>query len=192
MDKLIGLWVVNGPFHASAPEAVEHLRGLGQKVWFYGGAGAIAAKDRSDNLRWPWIAWGRETDGFCWWNGLDWGRWESVGPGGSHCFYPGARFGVQGPLASLRLKALHRGMQDHAYLTLLTARAGRVRVDAILAGPLGAAGRPDWYQPGLRNAFGGADIQTSSAGPKPWSTADAATFRRLRAALGHAIEQKEG
>lgn len=191
MDKLIGLWVVNSPFHASAPEAVEHLRTCGQKVWFYGGAASISAVDRSDNLRWPWIAWGRETDGFCWWNGMDWGRWENVGNGGSHCFYPGARFGIQGPLASIRLKALHRGMQDHAYLTLLAKRAGRSAVDAIIAGPLGAHNRADWYELGARNKFGGADIQSAPTTPKAWSNVGWQTFRQVRESLAHAIEKNK-
>lgn len=193
MDKLIGLWVVNNHCHAAAPEAVAHLRACGQKVWFYGGAAPIAAPDRSDNLRWPWIAWGRETDGFCWWNGLSWGKWESVDLGGNHCFYPGARFGIRGPLASIRLKALHRGMQDHAYLTLLTARAGRPAVDAILAAPLGAQSRLDWYAAkNPQSSLGGADIESTFAAPKLWSKAGWQTFQQTREILALAIEKQKG
>ena len=187
MQDLIGLWVVNRGSHSEAPDAVANLRSRGQKVWFYGGAGPIAAADRVENLRWPWIAWGRETDGFCWWNGLGWGGWDNVGPGTNHCLYPGKRFGVNGPLASLRLKVLLRGMQDHAYLTLLTKKAGRPAVDAIVGRTVGAASREDWYQRHEKVEAGGADIITTSATAKPWNTAKGDAFAAARRLVAEAI-----
>ncbi|MDD4891856.1 MAG: DUF4091 domain-containing protein, partial [Phycisphaerae bacterium] len=165
-------------------------RGKGQKVWFYGGAGPIAAADRLDNRRWAWIAWGRETDGFCWWNAFGWGNWDKVDVGNNHCIYPGARFGIEGPLASLRLKVLHRGMQDHALLTLLTSKTGsRQAADEIVGRTIGARGREDWYQREEAVEAGGADILTTSKTARAWNTAAASAWQAARAELATAIER---
>ncbi|MCG3181267.1 MAG: hypothetical protein BIFFINMI_03646 [Phycisphaerae bacterium] len=188
--KDIGLWVVNRGSHSEAPDASAHVRKLGGAVWFYGGAGPIAAADRLDNLRWSWIAWGREADGFCWWNGIGFGSWEKVGPGTGHCIYPGQRFGIDGPLPSIRLKVLHRGQQDHAYLTVLTQRTGsRASADAILGQTIGASGREDWYQRGEGVEAGGADILAGSSTGKAWNTAGREVWANARARLAEAIEK---
>ncbi|MGQ9662411.1 MAG: hypothetical protein ACUVWX_08770 [Kiritimatiellia bacterium] len=192
MQDLIKLWVVNRSSHSQAPAEVAHLRARGACVWFYGGAGPILAPTRLDNLRWPWIAWGRDTDGFCWWNGLAWGSWDNVGNGTGHCFYPGRRFEIQGPLPSLRLKVLHRGIQDHAYLSLLTRQAGRQRADAVVGEHLGAACREDWYERGEPSEAGGADIQSGSRTEKVWNTAPPTAFEKTRRVLARAIEERQG
>jgi hypothetical protein len=189
MADVIQLWVVNRGCHSHAPDEVERLRRKGQEVWFYGGAGSFQAANRLDNLHWPWIAWGRQTDGFCWWNGVGWGSWEQPGGGGNYCFYPGARFGIEGPLASIRLKVLHRGMQDHAYLTLLTEKTGSRRAaDRVIAKTIGSRGREDWYQRREGREVSGADIQTSSATAKAWNQAPIQAWTAARAELAKAIE----
>jgi hypothetical protein len=184
----VQLWVVNRGSHSESPDEVKLLRGKGQRVWFYGGPGNIAGPDRLDTLRWPWVTWGRETDGFCWWNGVGFGSWELVDRGGNHVMYPGERFGVDGPLASLRLKVLLRAMQDHAYLTLLGARTGsRGAADAIVGRTVGTADREGWYQRGERAEVDGATIQTASRTERPWNTAPRAAFDAARAQLAEAI-----
>lgn len=190
IGDIVQLWVVNRGSHSEAPDEVELLRSKGQEVWFYGGAGMIAATDRLDSLRWPWIAWGRQTDGFCWWNGTHGDNWDKVGPGTGHCFYPGARFGVDGPLASIRLKVLHRGMQDHAYLTLLDQKTGsRAASDECIAATVGCKDREDWYQREEAAEVSGADIQVSSKTTKPWNTATRDKWNNARAAVARAIEK---
>jgi hypothetical protein len=188
MGDVIDLWVVGRSSHSQSPDEVALLREKGQEVWFYGGAGAIAAPSRLENLKWPWIAWGRETDGFTWWNGLGWGKWEQVDRGGNHCLYAGDRFGIRGPLASLRFKVLHRGMQDHAYLSLLTRKTGsRAAADAAIQKTIGCKGREDWYQRGEGAEVSGADIQTSSKTEKPWNTAPWQAWNAARAAVAAAL-----
>jgi len=190
LGDLINLWVVNRTSHSAAPDEVALLRQKGQAVWPYGGAGAVAGPVRLDCLRWPWLAWGRETDGFTWWHALGWGRWEAVGRGGDHCLYPGARFGIAGPLASLRLKVLRRGMQDHAYLSLLVAKTGSRRAaDEIVGRTVGANSREDWYQRGEGIESGGAEIQTASRTEKPWNTAGRSAWAAARAEVARAIEK---
>ena len=45
-------------------------------------------------------------------------------------FYPGLDAGIEGPVASMRLKALRDGMEDYEYLKLLAEREGTERARA--------------------------------------------------------------
>ena len=47
-------------------------------------------------------------------------------------FYPGKDAGIDGPVASIRLKNLRDGMEDYEYFVLLQQRAGRQAVDEIV------------------------------------------------------------
>jgi hypothetical protein len=51
---------------------------------------------------------------------------------GTDQLFPSSSYGVDGPFASLRLKAWRRGIQDHAYLTL-ASKVDPEAVDAIVA-----------------------------------------------------------
>jgi hypothetical protein len=190
IGDVVQLWVVNRSAHSLSPDEVALLRRKGQTVWFYGGPDLIAAPTRLNNLQWPWMAWGRDTDGFTWWNGVGWGSWERPTPGPSFCFYDGWRFGVHGPLASLRLKMMYRGMQDVAYLDLLTRKRGSRRAaEAIVAATIGCKGREDWYQRREKAEVSGADIQSFSFTDKPWNRAPLAAWNGARARLAAAIEK---
>ena len=51
--------------------------------------------------------------------------------------YPGEFIGLEGPVASIRLKALRRGSQDYEYMWLLAQLAGKKTVaDKIVNGVL--------------------------------------------------------
>jgi hypothetical protein len=190
MADCIQLWVVNRGCHGQAPDEVASLHAKGQKTWFYGGSGRLANPDRLDNLKWPWVAWGREAHGFCWWNGTGWGTWENPGAGGGHCFYAGDRFGINGPLASVRLKATHRGLQDHAYLTLLDRKTGsRAASDAILTETIQATDRESWYQREEETDGTGSDIAKSFRTGKAWNDATLDDWDASRTRLAAAIEK---
>ena len=45
--------------------------------------------------------------------------------GEGYLFYPGTEVGIEGPVTSIRLKALKEGFEDLAYLTLLTQMGER-------------------------------------------------------------------
>jgi len=190
IGDLVQLWVVNRNSIAPRPDEVALLRNKGQEVWFYGGPGGLPAPDRLDSLRWPWLAWGRDTDGFCWWNGEGFGSWDQVDRGANHCLYPGDRFGIQGAVPSLRMKVLLRAMQEHAYLTLLTERTGsRQAGEKIIADTIGCRGREDWFERKRVAEGSGADIQTTSRTTKPWNTASRSAYATAARAAARAIEQ---
>jgi hypothetical protein len=52
--------------------------------------------------------------------------------GGGYLFYPGAPCGIDGPVASMRLKNLRDGMEDYEYFVLLEKRAGAAAVQKIV------------------------------------------------------------
>lgn len=55
-------------------------------------------------------------------------RWNGEGA----LFYPGNAVGIDGPIASIRLKSLRDGMEDYEYFTLLEKLGGAASVDAIV------------------------------------------------------------
>lgn len=55
-------------------------------------------------------------------------RWNGEGA----LFYPGNAVGIDGPIASIRLKNLRDGMEDYEYFALLESLGGTEAVDAIV------------------------------------------------------------
>lgn len=194
LGDAVNLWIVNRGFHAPFPDESDLLRSKGQEVWFYGGSGRITDPMRLSSLQWPWIAWGKPCDGFTWWNGIGWRSgpdvWRNPGTGSAHSLYPGAAFDIDGPLASLRLKVLRRGMQDHAYLEELTRRTGsRDAAGGVIREHLGCQSREDWWQRGEYPGMSGSEIRSRTHSKKPWSQAPRAAWSAAREALGRAIEK---
>jgi hypothetical protein len=67
-------------------------------------------------------------------------------------FYPGSKFGYDGPIPSVRLKAVRRGLQDFEYLRLAEQRGRKTRHDLIAeADALLFAEEPDY--PRLRRSM---------------------------------------
>lgn len=193
LGDAVNLWIVNGNYLAPFPDEAQILKDKGQEVWFYGGAGRLNMTSRLFNLQWPWMAWGRGVDGFTYWNAIGWTAdiWKNAGSGHDFTLYPGARFGIDGPLASLRLKTMFRGLQDVGYLQALTERTGsRAAADAILAEHLGCErGREDWWQRGEYPGLSGSEIRAHEFGARAWKEKPRTAWNAAREALGRAIEK---
>ncbi|MCX5768984.1 MAG: DUF4091 domain-containing protein [Candidatus Hydrogenedentes bacterium] len=90
--------------------------------------------------------------GLLYWSTVYWGDpdrnpWDDPGfrgkfNGEGALFYPGNEVGIDGPVASIRLKNLRDGMEDYEFFKLLEAKSGP---DAVLAIVREAA--PDWGHP---------------------------------------------
>ena len=80
--------------------------------------------------------------GLLYWSTVYWGSpdrnpWDDPGfrirwNGDGALFYPGADAGIEGPVASIRLKNLRDGMEDYEYFALLEARGGGEAVEQIV------------------------------------------------------------
>jgi hypothetical protein len=167
--------------------AIDHVHEAGDRAWFYQqhepwvGGQFIDAEALGPRV-WGWIAWRYHADSAFLYAVTHWqmasrlhrnpaaiaqtaltfqGGSASLNGDGT-LFYPGAPFGVDGPLASLRMKAFRRGVTDHTLLTLYAQRdpAGAARLAATLVPQALAAfvpgtthAPPTWRHPPGRGAW---------------------------------------
>jgi len=126
----------------------EHLR-QGEQVWSY--TALCQGKEETPfwELDFPllnyrvasWQNWITGCTGLLYWTTVYWDKtpdpWTNPRTynqfnGEGALFYPGQDAGVNGPVASLRLKAIRDGMQDYDLCALLAAKKGREAADAIV------------------------------------------------------------
>jgi len=115
----------------------------GEIWWYYAEDRANQRWTRVDfpmanTFLWAWAMWDLNVRTACKWDSLNYNiqdplnrltwDWNYV-----VFAYPGRQLGYDGPLPSMRLKALRSGLQDMEYLQLLADRDGnKTRADAIL------------------------------------------------------------
>jgi hypothetical protein len=105
-------WVCGG-FHRWYPEEVRQVIDRGDTVWWYGGTPPLQ-EATSSILSSVYQTWARGLHGYC--------AWLTTNPGPDPWFdcdgcdtgsiYPGERFGINGPIPSIRLKVQRNGIQD--------------------------------------------------------------------------------
>jgi hypothetical protein len=109
-------------FYTKNRYLMDHRDRFGKVYWNY--ASTNHPRETNVSMRaWCWKAWRAGADGIVPWNtvrGME--SWERAEP--LTVFYPGSKFGVNEPLASLRLKAYRRGQQDIEYLVMLARKRG--------------------------------------------------------------------
>jgi hypothetical protein len=125
LDGLVDLMCVSGEFFRKNDLCLEMKRSQGITFWHYGTGNDIRATNLTGEA-WPLQVFLAGGDGMLPWNSLG-GDASFDRPTPTTLLYPGGRFGIAGPLASLRLKALRRGQQDVEYLALLARRRGWTR-----------------------------------------------------------------
>ena len=90
----------------------------------------------------PWLNRRYGVTGLLYWTTVCWSApprnpWDSPGfridfNGEGALFYPGEDAGIDGPVASIRLKNLRDGMEDYEYFVLLEKVRGQAMVDALV------------------------------------------------------------
>jgi hypothetical protein len=105
-------WVCGG-FHRWYPDAVRAVLERGDTVWWYGETPPIDAGS-SAILSAVYQTWARGLHGYCAWQTTQPGRdpWFACDGCATGTLYPGERFGIFGPLPSIRLKIQRNGIQD--------------------------------------------------------------------------------
>jgi hypothetical protein len=133
LDGAVDLYAVSGAFYRYNRALREKAERNGARIWVYGGAPPVEEPLVGYRL-FHWRAWMLGADGALPTYtafppaGTGWGAPERLA-----IVLSGAARGVDGPVASLRLKAQRRAVQDVEYLNLLATRIGRDRVAARLA-----------------------------------------------------------
>jgi hypothetical protein len=121
----INFWVVSGGMLSLYDWAPEMLRRRGDILWTYGGTPKVDAPSASiaTELLKAWL-WG--ASGYVHWLTVQPGQdpWFQFSGGETALVYPGARFGMNEPIPSIRLKLQRNIVQD---INLLQAAGPRAR-----------------------------------------------------------------
>ncbi len=192
----VDIWAADGA--AYQPREMQARQALGERAWFFQRhepfVGGHALNHEGLGLRsWAWIAWRHRVDGVFLWSGNTWGRdpyreavnWDAKFLGNGVLFYPGAMLptigfpAIRGPVASVRMKTLRRGLLDYEYFTLLRSLGGDPDpvVNRIIPSALNEDGREPFPSHPLWGKHGA------------WSH-DAAEWDRTRGEIAREIEQR--
>jgi hypothetical protein len=174
LDGLVDLMVVSGELFNKGPLLEEMRQRTGARYWNYGTANDVKTTNVTAEA-WAVRAWLAGADGIV--------PWQTVGsdtnftkPDETALLLPGKRFGLNGPIVSLRLKALRRAQQDAEYLVLLAKAKGwdREQVAAAVARLLN-----------LEGAFESRDAD--DAGRFRFAALRAQQFSDMRRAIANAV-----
>jgi hypothetical protein len=143
----VDIWVpIFGRYDAPSAQARQ---AAGDAVWAYT-AGWLCSECPTWQVDFPlihhriptWIIWANDIQGLLYWSTTYWNEssdpWTDVQTYGQHngdgaLIYPGNAVGYEGPLPSIRLKAVRQAMQDYEYLKLLSDKGGKADADRIVA-----------------------------------------------------------
>jgi hypothetical protein len=129
-DGLVDMWMIGGRAEYATTGALRRAM-LPQEgdYWSYGGGTSVAAP-LVNNQRHALFLWALGDNGYMpWWNSFGgnagaWQRGETLALFYRGCDYPGKEGTYDGPLASVRMKAVRRVQQNMEYLFLLAAAKG--------------------------------------------------------------------
>ena len=176
LDEAIDIWCpLFGFVHEVS---VQRVISAGDEVWSYTalvqrapGYNPDYAKVKDDNPPYwqmdflltayriaPWLNRRYGITGLLYWTTVCWSApsrnpWDDPGfrlnfNGEGQLFYPGEDAGVEGPIASIRLKNLRDGMEDYEYFVLLEKKGGKAAVEQMVGSvvPSWGSWRQDPYQ----------------------------------------------
>jgi len=128
------------------PQEVARVIQRGETVWWYGGAPRINAPS-SSILQNVYLTWARGMHGYCAWSTINPGPdpWFDCSGSATALLYPGERFGIKGPLPSIRLKVQRNGIQDIDLIDQAAKAAGNL--DTVRRQVSGAVPIPLWEAP---------------------------------------------
>ena len=134
LKGVVSFWVAGAGEFSWYADMLPQLKQRGDIVWNYGGTPTVEQVSSTITLN-PLQSWITGVDGFVRWLTVNPGPdpWRHLNGGGETLIYPGERFGVEGPLASIRLKLQRNCLQDLALLDE-EAKAGsrdRVREEVV-------------------------------------------------------------
>lgn len=146
LKGLINLWVCNGDILSWYPEVARELKRRGDIVWYYAGPPPVTLPSaRITEL--PLRAWLWGIDGFVHWQTVAAGAdpWFDFDGGGTALVYPGDRFGIAGPIPSIRLKLQRTALQDLALLNAFSGRSSPNELRSRAAELFNGSKPKDWW-----------------------------------------------
>ena len=145
---IVNFWVCGGTEFSWHREWARRLKERGDIVWTYGGTPVLSEVPSEMSLA-PLRAWMFGIDGYVHWLSVAPGPdpWFHSDGGGTALVYPGARFGVEGPIPSVRLKLERNTVQDLALLASYGGRRGMDALRAEAARRFNGTRPDDWWTP---------------------------------------------
>ncbi|MFB3920496.1 MAG: hypothetical protein ACE145_02170 [Terriglobia bacterium] len=141
-------WVCNSAILSWYREAPSTLRERGDIIWYYSAAPSVQEVSSAITFH-PLRAWMWGVHGYLHWQTVEPGEdpWFHFNGGSIVLAYPGERFGIEGPIPSLRLKIQRNALQDLAVLSGLTNGPGAEGVKAEVARLYNGTRPEDWWNP---------------------------------------------
>jgi hypothetical protein len=129
LKGVVTFWVAGSGLFSWYADELPELKKRGDIVWNYGGTPSVEQVSSTITLN-PLQSWITGVDGFVRWQTVNTGAdpWYHFNGGGETLIYPGERFGVEGPLASIRLKLQRNCLQDLALLEEEAKHGSRERI----------------------------------------------------------------
>jgi hypothetical protein len=120
LEGVINFWVSSGTILSWLPEQLEAVKKRGDIVWTYSGPPSIDEAS-SAILEHSLRAWMWDINGYIHWLTVSPSQdpWFDSQGEGTALAYPGERFGINGPIPSIRLKIQRNLLQDIALLKKL-------------------------------------------------------------------------
>jgi hypothetical protein len=178
LNGLVDLECVSGEFFSKNQRCLAMKKAQDVTFWNYASGNDIRMTNLTEDA-WALKAYLAGADGIVPWDSI--GSDEAfLNPTPTALLYPGRRFGVAGPLASLRLKALRRGQQDVEYMALLARSKGWAR-SQIAA----------WVEQVLSLPVQNRSSFVDDAGQPVFQNLDSEQFERLRMAVAAELQPSE-
>lgn len=130
LKNVIGLWCASGGMFTWYADNLPMLRQHGDIVWIYGGTPSVWETSSAITFD-PLRAWILGVDGFVRWLAVSPGPdpWHSLKDGGTETLvYSGDRFGLAGPVPSIRLKLQRNAVQDLDLLEIEAKQGSRAAI----------------------------------------------------------------
>jgi hypothetical protein len=149
---VVNMWIASRDILSWLPRAPAMLREREDVIWFYSGPPAVT-QPASTITQFPLEGWMWGVEGFVHWLVVSAGSdpWFHFDGGGTALVYSGERFGIEGPIPSVRLKIQRNTMQDLAMLSSVAKRKPMDELKSEAALQYNHTKPGDWWNP--RPAF---------------------------------------
>ena len=148
LKDVIKFWVCNGEIISWYPHLPEQLKQNGDSVWYYTHLPPITRKASAITF-WPLRGWIYGVEGLEYWQTIEASRdpWFHSNGEGLAVVYSGERFGIEGPIPSVRLKIQRNEAQDLALLHQLEGRIPLEQLKAEVTRRYNGTQPGDWWFP---------------------------------------------
>jgi hypothetical protein len=146
LEGVINFWVASEGVLSWQTESIASLKHHGDTVWDYGGTPTVQETSSAMALN-PLRSWIWGVDGFVRWLTVDPGAdpWFHLAGGDTVLAYSGERFGVSGPIPSIRLKLQRNCLQDLALLKAICQRETCGAIQEQVANLFNHTKVEDWF-----------------------------------------------